>query len=98
MEDVNNEIHEVQQYPPSLLNTLDVMHPYTFFLQFGDEMLADCSNVRVGRSARNDEIVGHVSYAAKIQEDHIIRFHVETDRGGAHCGRSGLACGGGCSR
>jgi hypothetical protein len=38
--------------------------------------------------------VGHVRDAGQIEEHDVIRFHVQTEAGGAHCGRGRLA--GGC--
>ena len=33
VEDVNNEVHKVQQYPPALLNTLNMVNPYSDLFQ-----------------------------------------------------------------
>ena len=78
MEDVDYEIHEVEEYPSALLNTFDMVYPYAFFLELGDEMLANCAYVSVRGPACDNEIICHVGYAAQVEQDHIVRFHVQT--------------------
>jgi len=94
MEYVDYEVHKVEQNPSALLNTLDMVYPYAFFLELGDEVLANCADVRVGSPTRDNEIICHVRDAGQIEKHDVIRFHVQTEAGGAHCGRGRLA--GGC--
>src|SRR5215208_5834893 len=94
MEDVDYEIDEVQQDPSPLLNTLNMMYPYAFFLQLSDEIFSNRANVSVGSSAGYYEVISHVRDAAQVQQYDVVCFHVQTNTGGAHRGRSRLA--GGC--
>jgi len=94
MEDVDDEVHEVEKHPSPLLNTFDMVDPYAFALELGDEMFANCADVRVRCAARNYEVVGHICDAAQIQQYDVVRFHVQADAGCTHRGRGGLA--GGC--
>ena len=78
MEDVDYEVHEVEQYPSALLNTFDMVYPYAFLLELGDEMLTDGTDVRIGCPARNHEVFGHVGDAAEVEQHDVVCFHVQT--------------------
>ena len=77
MKDVNDKIHEIEQNPAALLQPFGVMDGVSLLLELSDEMFADGPHVRVRGAAGDDEVIGHVRYALKIEQDYIVRFHVQ---------------------
>jgi hypothetical protein len=60
-----------------------MVHAQSRFLHFRNHMFADRSDVSVGGSARDDEVICHVGDAAQVEQQDVVRFHIQAELGGA---------------
>ena len=100
MKQVDDEVDEVEQHPPALFQSFDVMNRKAFLLQLGDDVLTERSDVRVRCTAGDEEEIRHVGndkvlfvpvvslYA--IEEHDVLCFVVDGDLCGAVREREGV--------
>jgi len=90
MEEMDDEVDEVEEHPTTFLESLDVMHRESFFLQLRDDVLTERPHMGIGGSARDEEEIGHVCHSAQIEEYDVLSFVVDGDLCGALGKREGV--------
>ena len=76
MEQVNHEIHEVEQHPAAAVQPFDVMGVMSAAVQLLHDRLRDAADVGVGSAGGDDEEIGGVVEAAKVQYDQLIALQI----------------------
>ncbi len=74
MENVNHDVYEIQQGPPSGRDALDVMWAAPTLLQGLAYTLRERPDVRVRRSRGDHEEVGCVAHPPQVEHDNIKRL------------------------
>jgi hypothetical protein len=74
---VDHEIHEIEQYPASAVESLDVVGVMAPAIQLLHHRFRDATDVSIGRAGGNDEIVGCIIQAAEIEHHELIAFEVQ---------------------
>jgi hypothetical protein len=82
MEEVDDEVHIIQQNPTPLWQPLHVVSGRASVLsQPFLDMLTQRPNMGIGRPTGDHEIVGHVRYPIETEDDDVVRFVVQQYRG-----------------
>ena len=88
MKDVHDHVDVIEQHPPPLLQTLDVVWCDTItMLETLHDMFGRGSNVSIGGPAGNDEKVGGVGDARKVEEDDVSGLQIVRECGSPLGGR-----------
>jgi hypothetical protein len=94
MEDVDHEVHEVEQRPTAASDALDMVRAATARFHGFEDPLREGAHVRIRRSRRDDEVIGRVADGAEIQQQNIhTAVFLEGANGGVELPLSGAADG-----
>ncbi len=85
MEYMHDKVNEVEQHPAPSLQTFRVVNLESFLSQHFNYVFPYRPDMCVRSSARNDEVVGHVGDAVKIQQYNVVGLHVEAQARGSLC-------------
>ena len=76
MKEVDDEIHEVEQNPAPIVQTLNVVRVVTASVQLFHDRLGDTADVSVRSSRSDHEKVGGIIQAAKVEHNQVISLQI----------------------
>src|SRR5690349_20171726 len=76
MKEVDDEVHEVQQHPPSARETLDVVGVVTAAVELVHHRLGDAADVGIRRARGDHEEIGRIGKPAQIEYHEIVALQV----------------------
>jgi len=83
VKNVHHKIDVVQQCPPTSSHSLLVMGMAICFQHRLDHPFRKCANMCVGRSRRQNEVVGRIAQTAQVENDNVHRLVVVQSGGDA---------------